>query len=88
MLRTQPLLRLLLINAAGGALIGLLFALALVALDAAHLQTLIRRDPSGAVALLLLVASFAITVGGLSAATAVMSRESYGSGEADAPRQR
>jgi hypothetical protein len=88
MLRTQPLLRLLLINAAGGALIGLLFALALVALDAAQLQTLIRRDPSGGVALVLLLASFAITVGGLSAATAVMSRESYGADEAGPPRGR
>ena len=50
MIRSQPLLRLLLINAAGGALIGLIFAAALVALDAAQLRTLIRRDPSGGVA--------------------------------------
>ncbi len=88
MLRSHPLLRLLLINATGGALIGLLFALCLVALDAAQLRTLISRDPAGPVALLLLLASFAITVGGLSAATAVMSRESYGSGEAETPHRR
>ncbi len=62
MLRSHPLLRLLLINASGGALIGLLFALSLVALDAAQLWTLISRDPSGPVALMLLLASFAITV--------------------------
>ncbi len=88
MLRSHPLLRLLLINSAGGALIGLLFALGLVALDAAQLQTLIRRDPSGAVALVLLLASFAITVGGLAAATAVMSQESYGTGEPETRRKR
>ncbi len=44
MLRSHPLLRLLVINASGGALIGLLFALSLVALDAAQLWTLISRD--------------------------------------------
>ncbi len=77
----NPLLRLLLVNAAGGAVIGLLFALGLFALDAAQLQTLIRRDPSGGVALALLMASFAITVGGLAAATAVMSQESYDAGD-------
>ncbi len=88
MLRSHPLLRLLVINASGGALIGLLFALSLVALDAAQLWTLISRDSSGPVALMLLLASFAITVGGLSAATAVMSRESYGSGEAETPHRR
>lgn len=84
----NPLLRLILVNAAGGALIGLLFALGLVALDAAQLQTLIRRDPAGMLALGLLAASFAITVGGLSAATAVMSQESYGSDDRERPARR
>ncbi len=82
---SNPLLRLLFINAAGGALIGLVFALGLVAFDAAQLQTLIRRDPSGVLALGLLVATFAITAAGLSAATAVMSRDSYGSEADDRP---
>ena len=80
MLPMNPLLRLLLINASGGAVIGLAFALGLVAVDAAQLRTLMLRDPAGLVALGLLVASFAITVGGLSAATAVMSQDSYGKG--------
>jgi len=71
------LLRLLLINAAGGAVIGLLFVLGLVALDAAQLKTLLLRDPAGATAFALLAASFAITVGGLAAATAAMSEDSY-----------
>lgn len=73
----NPLFRLLGVNLASGALIGFLFALGLVALDAGQLRTLMLRDASGHVALLLLVAGFTLTCGGLSMATAVMSEASY-----------
>ena len=54
-------------------MIGLFFALGLLAIDAAQLRTLIMRDPSGSMAFALLAAGFAIMAGGLCAATAVLS---------------
>lgn len=79
----DPLFRLLAVNLAGGVAVGLLFVLGLFALDAGRLQTLIRGDESGAIALLLLAGGFVITCGGLSMATAVMSRASYAAGRRD-----
>lgn len=73
----DPLFRLLAVNLAGGVAVGLLFVLGLFALDAGRLQTLIRGDESGALALLMLAGGFVVTCGSLSMATAVMSRASY-----------
>jgi hypothetical protein len=68
----NPALRLVLKNAALGSLLGLGFAVALVACDAHGLGTLIRSSETGILAFVLLAGGFIVTFGSLVAGGAVM----------------
>jgi hypothetical protein len=68
----NPALRLVLKNAALGSLLGLGFAMTLVAVDAHGLGTLIRASDTGVLAFLLLAGGFMVTFGSLVAGGAVM----------------
>jgi hypothetical protein len=76
------LVRLVLVNAIAGSVMGVIFAAALVLVDAQGIGTLIRSSDSGVLAFLLLAGGFAVTFGSLTAGTAVMlmaGRDSDGS---------
>lgn len=68
----NPVLRLVLLNAAMGAAFGLAFAVALVLLDAHGVGSLLQRSDSGLVAFILLAAGFMVTFGSLVAGSAIM----------------
>lgn len=68
----NPALRLVLKNAALGSLLGLSFAVALVAFDAHGIGSLIRASDTGLLAFALLAGGFAVTFGSLVAGGAVM----------------
>ncbi len=68
----NQVLKLVLGHAAFGALLGLLFTVFLVLLDAHGLGTLLRRSDSAVVAFVLLAGGFMITFGSLVAGSAVM----------------
>ena len=68
----NPALRLVLKNAALGSLLGLGFAVALVAFDAHGIGSLIRSSETGILAFVLLAGGFMVTFGSLVAGGAVM----------------
>jgi hypothetical protein len=68
----NPALRLVLGHALLGSLLGLAFAVALVATDAHGLGTLMRGSDTGVLAFLLLAGGFVVTFGSLVAGGAVM----------------
>lgn len=72
LLKRNETLRLVLAHAGFGALLGFVFAVALVVLDAHGIGELIRNSDSGAIAFLLLAGGFMVTFGSLVAGSAVM----------------
>lgn len=68
----DPLIRMIVLNWVVGALMGVAFAGVLFAGDVAGMRTLIMATNTSAPALALLFGGFAITFGGVIAATAVM----------------
>lgn len=68
----QGLVRLVLVNSIAGSIMGVVFAAALVLVDAQGIGGLIRASDSALLAFLLLAGGFAITFGSLTAGTAVM----------------
>lgn len=68
----NPALKLVLSHAALGALLGLVFSVVLVLLDAHGLGTLLQHSDSGVVAFVLLAGGFMITFGSLVAGSAIM----------------
>jgi hypothetical protein len=72
MTTSNPLFRLLAVNAASGALLGVGFVGCLLALDTANLRRLIAADPEGLVALALLTLGFVITCSSVMMGSAIM----------------
>jgi hypothetical protein len=68
----DPLHRLLVVNLLSGALIGLMFVVGLLWLDAYGLRTLMLRDSEGLVALLALCGGSVITSASVVAGSAIM----------------
>jgi hypothetical protein len=66
------IVRLVIVNSVAGSVMGIVFAVALVLVDAQGIGGLIRGSDSGLLAFLLLAGGFAITFGSLTAGTAVM----------------
>ncbi|GGH08327.1 hypothetical protein GCM10007036_03760 [Alsobacter metallidurans] len=73
LMKRHPVLRLVLEHAAVGALLGLVFAVALLAFDAHGLRRLIAESDSGYVAFAMLAVGFMVTFGSLVAGGAIMS---------------
>jgi hypothetical protein len=68
----EGLVRLVLVNAIAGSVMGVIFAATLVLVDAQGIGALLRSSDSGGLAFLLLAGGFAVTFGSLMAGTAVM----------------
>jgi hypothetical protein len=70
--RGNRVLRLILVNALFGAVLGLAFAIALILLNAQGLGQLLRGSDHGLVAFALLASGFMVTFGSVAAGTAIM----------------
>jgi hypothetical protein len=68
----DPVVRLIVVNWALGAILGVVMAGAILLLDVADLRTLLERSDSEWAGALLLFAGFAITFGGVVSASAAM----------------
>ena len=69
---TDPVVRMIVVNWAIGALVGVLAASAVLFFDIGQLRTLLDRSDIEWAGVLLLFAGFAITFGGVVSASAVM----------------
>ena len=70
--RMDRLVRMMIVNWLGGMVVGLVCAVALLALDVAGVRSLLWRSDMPVVGTLMLAAVFAFTFGGLVCAAAVM----------------